>query len=61
MPDKLDWRMIVEFTPFSLGTQGSTGTALLSLLAQLELPFAIIHPVEHQLVPCGETRPALVF
>jgi len=46
-------RMIVELTPFSLRGAGSTGTALVSLLAQLELPFAIIDHVKHQLLPCS--------
>ena len=44
-------RMIVELTPYSLRAAGSSGAALLSLLEQLELPFAIIDHIEHQLVP----------
>jgi hypothetical protein len=46
-------RMIVELTPFSLRAAGSSGAGLVALLAQLELPFAIIDHLEHNLVPCS--------
>ena len=45
-------RMIVELTPFSLRAAGSSGTQLLNLLAELDLPFAIIDHIDQQLVSC---------
>ena len=49
--DKL--RMIVELTPYSLRAAGSSGSELISLLAELQLPLAIIDHIQHQLVPCS--------
>ncbi len=45
-----DLKMIIELTPFSLRQAGTTGAALIELLAQLELPFAIVDHIEHRLV-----------
>ena len=36
-----------------LRAASGTGAALISLPAQLELPFAIIDHIEHRLVPCS--------
>jgi FkbM family methyltransferase len=46
-------RMIVELTPFSLQSAGCSGSELVQLLQQLDLPFAIIDHIEHRLVPCA--------
>ena len=48
-----DLKMIIELTPYSLRQAGTTGAALIELLEQLELPFAIVDHIEHQLVPVG--------
>ncbi len=45
--------MIVELTPYSLRAAGSSGSELISLLAELQLPLAIIDHIQHQLVPCS--------
>jgi FkbM family methyltransferase len=42
--------MLVELTPLSLRAAGSSGRALLELLATLGLPFHIVDHVEHRLV-----------
>jgi FkbM family methyltransferase len=44
-------RMLVELTPYSLRAAGSSGRELLELIAELELPLAIVDHIEHRLVP----------
>jgi FkbM family methyltransferase len=46
-------RILIELTPFSLSLAGSSGRALLMLLAQLNQPFAIVDHLEARLVPCS--------
>ena len=46
-------RIILELTPLSLRQAGSSGRALLELLATLELPSWIIDHIEHRLVACS--------
>jgi FkbM family methyltransferase len=43
-------KMIIELTPFALRQAGTDGAALISLLQQLDLPFAIVDHIEHRLV-----------
>lgn len=44
-------RLLLELTPRSLREAGSSGEALVDTLASLDLPFAIVDHLEHQLVP----------
>jgi FkbM family methyltransferase len=46
-----DLRILIELTPFSLRLAGSSGRELISLLADLDLPLAIVDHIEHRLVP----------
>ncbi len=46
-----DLRMIIELTPYSLRQAGTTGVALIGLLEQLGLPFAVVDHIEHRLAP----------
>ena len=43
-------RLLVELTPLSLRLAGSSGRALIELLASLALPFWIVDHIEHRLV-----------
>lgn len=43
-------RLIVELTPLSLRQCGSSGRAMIELLATLQLPFWIVDHIEHRLV-----------
>jgi hypothetical protein len=43
-------RILIELTPRSLRTAGSSGRGLIELLASLALPFWIVDHVEHCLV-----------
>jgi FkbM family methyltransferase len=43
-------KMIIELTPFALRQAGTNGATLISLLQELELPFAIVDHIEHRLV-----------
>jgi FkbM family methyltransferase len=43
--------VLIELTPFSLRQAGSSGRALIELLAGLDLPFWIVDHVEHRLAP----------
>lgn len=45
-------RILIELTPFSLRLAGSSGRKLLTLLAQIDKPFAIVDHLEFSLVPC---------
>lgn len=45
-------RIIIELTPLSLRQAGSSGRALIELLATLGQPMWIIDHIEHQLVAC---------
>jgi hypothetical protein len=45
--------MIVELTPLSLRQAGSSGRALLELLATLDQPSWIIDHIEHRLAACS--------
>jgi len=49
--------LLVELTPFALRTAGSSGRELVSLLAELDLPMAIVDHLEDRIVP--ETPEAL--
>lgn len=44
-------RILLELTPLSLREAGTRGRALIDTLATLELPFAIVDHIEHQLAP----------
>jgi FkbM family methyltransferase len=44
-------RILLELTPLSLRQAGTSGASLVETLASLELPFAIVDHLEHQLVP----------
>lgn len=44
-------RMLVELTPFDLRGAGSSGRALIEMLARLEQPMWIVDHVEHRLAP----------
>jgi FkbM family methyltransferase len=44
-------RLLLELTPRSLREAGSSGEELVDTLAGLDLPFAIVDHLEHQLVP----------
>ncbi|MEE4143667.1 MAG: FkbM family methyltransferase [Halieaceae bacterium] len=46
-------RIILELTPLSLRQAGSSGRALLELLASLDQPSWIIDHIEHRLVACS--------
>ncbi len=46
-------RIILELTPLSLRQAGSSGRALLELLATLDQPSWIIDHIEHRLVACS--------
>jgi len=46
-------RIILELTPLSLRQAGSSGRALLELLATLDQPSWIIDHIEHRLAPCS--------
>ncbi len=48
-----DLRMLIELTPYSLRLAGSSGRALVTLIAELELPFAIVDHLAGRLVPCS--------
>lgn len=52
-------RIMIELTPFSLRQAGSSGRALIELLARLELPMWIIDHIEHRLVLSSATDLAL--
>ena len=52
-------RLIVELTPLSLRQCGSSGRALIELLATLQLPFWIVDHVEHRLVASSADELAL--
>lgn len=52
-------RLIVELTPLSLRQCGSSGRALIELLAQLQQPFWIVDHVEHRLVASSAQELAL--
>lgn len=43
-------RILIELTPWSLRCAGSSGAALLELLAQLDLPVSIVDHIEHDLI-----------
>jgi FkbM family methyltransferase len=43
-------KMIIELTPYSLRQAGTDGAALIELLQELDLPFAIVDHIEHRLV-----------
>lgn len=43
-------RVLIELTPFSLRCAGSSGRALIELLAQLQQDFWIVDHIEHRLV-----------
>lgn len=44
-------RLLVELTPFSLRAAGASGAQLIERLSRLDLPFAIVDHVEHQIAP----------
>ena len=46
-----DIKIILEFTPFSLRQAGSSGMALLDLVAGLDLPMQLIDHIGHSLIP----------
>ena len=52
-------RLIVELTPLSLRQCGSSGRALIELLATLLLPFWIVDHIEHRLVASSAEELAL--
>ena len=43
-------RLLLELTPLSLRSAGSSGAALIDTLAGLALPFHIVDHIEHRLV-----------
>lgn len=49
-------RIIIELTPLSLRQAGSSGRALVELLATLEQPMWIIDHIEHRLEACGASE-----